>query len=429
MSAAERGPQAEARKYTLLGLSTVGVLVVGLVAGGAVVEVAGAVVAPGSVAVVGGVQQIQHVTGGTITEILAFNGDEVNQGDPLVILDSSRQALALDSLTARISALEARTKRLSAEAVGAPVFDVPGPSPTDTALAQDLALESKLFNAGAIVYADQVRQLEAQVQQLESQMVGLDAQAGVVGGQISAARAEISRLSLLTSTPTVLAQIAELNQQLAAYGSQSADVSAQRAASEASIEEREAQIDQLSSSRILSAVTALEETAAELIDLKYQEKDLRRQIEESTISAPVSGTVTNSLLNSVGAVLAPGATVMEIVPSNTALRVEAHIAASDVDRVAVGQRVMLRFPALNSRTTPEVWGTIETVSANVTREAESGVTYYASNVELDDTLDQAQVELVTGMPAEVFVQTGDRSIFSYIFKPVVDQFRRAFIEE
>jgi HlyD family secretion protein len=166
---------------------------------------------------------------------------------------------------------------------------------------------------------------------------------------------------------------------------------------------------------------------AELVERGVAAQDLLERIE---MHAPASGVVHKLALHTVGGVIRAGDSVMEIVPDADELQVEARLQPSDIDQVSTGQKAFVRFSAFNQRTTPELTGLVSYVSADVSHDQQTNAPYFTVRVILpdDERRKLAGLQLISGMPAEVFMQTGSRSMMSYLLKPLADQVRRAFIE-
>ena len=165
---------------------------------------------------------------------------------------------------------------------------------------------------------------------------------------------------------------------------------------------------------------------AELVERGVSARDLLNRIE---MRAPTSGLIHQLNVHTIGGVVRAGDTIMEVVPDADDLQIEARLQPTDIDQVRVGQKTFTRFPAFNQRTTPEVAGVVSFVSADITRD-QSNASYFTVRVTLpeEERRRLAGLQLVSGMPAEVFMQTGSRTMLSYLFKPITDQLQRAFVE-
>ena len=166
---------------------------------------------------------------------------------------------------------------------------------------------------------------------------------------------------------------------------------------------------------------------AELLERAVAARDLFARVD---VRAPTGGIVEQSIVHTVGGVVSPGEVLMQIVPEDDALQIEARLSPRDIDQVHVGQPSKIRFPAFNQRTTPEISGQVAFISADAARDAQSGAGYYLVRVNLarDEIQRLGGLKLVQGMPAEVFLATGERTMLSYLFKPIADQFTRVFRE-
>jgi HlyD family secretion protein len=167
---------------------------------------------------------------------------------------------------------------------------------------------------------------------------------------------------------------------------------------------------------------------AELVERSVAAHDLVDRIE---IRAPTAGTVNQLSVHTIGGVIKAGETIMEIVPDMDDLQIEAHVQPKDIDHVKTGQKAFIRLTAFNQRTTPQLKGAVAYVSADIGHDQQSNTSSYTIRVVLPDEERRrlAGQQLVPGMPAEVFVQTGSRSMMSYVFEPINDQMRRAFVEQ
>jgi HlyD family secretion protein len=146
--------------------------------------------------------------------------------------------------------------------------------------------------------------------------------------------------------------------------------------------------------------------------------------------APTSGVVNQLTAHTIGGVIRAGDTIMEVVPDSDELQIEARLQPQDIDQVRLGQKAFTRFSAFNQRVTPELAGQVSYVSADISRDQQTGAAYFTVRVTLPDEERRklAGLQLIAGMPAEVFMQTGSRTMLSYLFKPITDQLQRAFVE-
>ncbi len=236
------------------------------------------------------------------------------------------------------------------------------------------------------------------------------------------------------STPRTLVPITRLTQlereaaRLAGERGQLAAAAAQTQGKISEIRLQIIQIDQDLSSEVAKELRDIDGKIGEFVERKVTAED---QLRRTDIRAPQTGTVFQSAVHTVGGVITAGEPIMLIVPDADKLQVEARVHPQDIDQVQIGQPAVLRFSAFNLRTTPEINGAVTRVSADTNTDQRTGQSYYTIRVALPaDTAKQlGDVKLLPGMPVETFVQTGDRTVISYLMKPLRDQFMRAFREK
>jgi HlyD family secretion protein len=177
-------------------------------------------------------------------------------------------------------------------------------------------------------------------------------------------------------------------------------------------------------------VKELGETRAKEAELTERDIAARDMLDRIELRAPTSGVIHQLAVHTIGGVVRAGDVLMEVVPDSDDLLIEARLQPHDIDQVRVGQNAFVRFSAFDQRVTPQLVGTVSYVSADTSRDQQTNASYYSVRVTLpeDERHHLAGLQLVSGMPAEVFMQTGSRTMLSYLLKPIVDQVRRAFVE-
>ena len=412
-------------------LVAIAVLVFGF--GGAMVfvPIGGAVVGAGQVGVESRIKRVAHPTGGIISAIYVQNGDHVNKGDILMRLDSqvSGTQSALSSLT--VDQLMAQRARLEAERLGAASIRFPSEllARIDIGARKAMADEEKLFRIRQSEQGGMRAQLSARVAQYRKQIDGYQAQIGAL--QKQAALIEPERASVKELWDKNLVTISRLNQiertSVDLQGS-IASLQAQIAQTAARITEANEQLIQLGETRRADAGTQLATTNGSLNQEQIRNVNATDLHERSVIRAPYSGTVDKVAFATIGDVVKPAETIMEVVPDRDRLLVEAMVSPSDIDQITSGQRARIRFSAFNSTATPEIAGKVAVVAPERTTDQETRQSYYAVRVAVDarDLARWPELKLRPGMPAEIYIETGSRSMLSYITKPLRDQFARAF---
>jgi HlyD family secretion protein len=298
-------------------------------------------------------------------------------------------------------------------------------------VAEVLAGERSLFNARRTAIEGQRAQLTERVAQLREEIRGLEAQAAAKRKQTSFINQELEGVEKLYKQNLVpITRLTSLQREASRLDGEEGQLVASVAASRGKIAETELQIIQLVQDLKREVATELRDSQSkigELVERKVAAEDQLKRIE---IRAPQNGFVHQLAVHTIGGVINPGESIMLIVPQADSLVVEARIQPQDIDQVHPGQQVTLRFSAFSQSSTPEILGTVSRVSADLTREAQSDLSYYTLRVTIpDEELKKlAGKALVPGMPVEAFIQTGSRTALSYLVKPFEDQIARAFRE-
>ncbi|MBY5746876.1 HlyD family type I secretion periplasmic adaptor subunit [Rhizobium leguminosarum] len=402
---------------------------------GATAPISGAAVASGAIAAAGRNIQMQHLEGGIVREIKFREGDVVAKGETVMALDDTAARTQLNRLAKQWLSLTVRIKRLEAERDGrdqfASAIDMSG-----LAVAFDpgevVGEEKKEFSARLVRFSSEQLILTQRLDQLSETRQGLIRQEEAIYKQATIIRDELARKQGLLerglinrSDYTELLRIdADLLGQLAAMASQQASTGSQ-------IAEAREQIERLRTQRVEEAVTKLNEAKNSLRDVEEQLAAAQDVLNRTTIRAPADGIIVTSAYNIVGNVIGPGEKIMEILPTADRPLVEARLQPTDIDVVHSGQAARLRFSALNARLTPEVDGIVEQVSADRLIDQATQQPYYRAVLRITETLpaDVSASDLHAGMPVEAFIQTGDRTFFSYLARPLLDSMRRAFVED
>lgn len=431
----EERAETSLRKTTRYGLIAIAVLVFGVGGLMALLPMAGAVIAPGEIAVESSVKQIAHPYGGVAAEILVSDGDQVEEGDLLIRLDDTvagaaaeYSGLSLDQLLAKEARLRAVRDNAGGVSFPQELRDRAEDDPSIAALMRD---EARGFALERQALADQRRQLQARIAQTQAEiemysgrMDAYDRQEDLIDEELAQTR------ELYEGRLSTLDRLNALER--AAVGVQSERAAASSRISEARsrIAELRTQIAGLGSDRRSRAAAELGEVQALIAEGRQREISASDTSERTAIRAPQAGTVNKLAIKTIGGVVPAGQTLLEIVPANERLVVEAKVAITDIDQVQIGQPAFLRLTALSMRTTPEIEGTVTQVDADRTIDEATGMAYYTATVEIPDAefAKLGDIRLTVGMPAEVFIQTGERTILNYILRPLTDQLNRALRE-
>jgi HlyD family secretion protein len=422
------------RAQLTIGFAAVFLLVGGLGAWAARSNLAGAVLAAGSVVVDTNIKKVQHPTGGVVGEIRVRDGDRVSAGDIVIRLDETITRANLGVVVSQLNELAIRQARLRAERDGADLIEVPNAFDgrhNDPAIAQMVAGERLLFDNRRAARNGQRAQLGERISQLRKEIGGLEAQERAKTREIELIGQELSEVEKLWAQKLVpLTRIIALRRDAARIEGERSQLVAAAAQARGKIAETELQIIQIDQDMRTEVMKDLREAQAKEAELKERRVAAEDQLQRVDLRAPQSGIVHQLAVHTVGGVITQSEPVMLIVPEGDALVIEAKVAPQDIDHVHPGQAAFVRFTAFNQRTTPELHGTVQRIAADLTKEPQSNQAYYVARIALpEDELKRLDaLKLLPGMPAEIFIKTGDRTALSYLIKPLQDQIARAFIE-
>jgi HlyD family secretion protein len=420
------------RLHMVTGLVVVLVLAGGFGGWASTVPISGALIAPGAVVVDSNVKKVQHPTGGVVGEVRVRDGDVVKAGDIVVRLDETVVRASLAIVVKTLNGLYARAARIEAEQRGADKITFPA-ALTDRADDPDvrdvMASETKLFEVRVNGRTGQKAQLRERITQLNEEIGGLKAQEAAKDKEIALVEKELIGVRQLFDQHLVqISRLTVLERDAARLAGERAQYIASRAQARGKITETELQIIQVDKDMVSEVSKDLRETndkIGEFVERKVTAEDQLRRID---IRAPQDGMVLQSTVHTIGGVINAGDAIMMIVPQADDLSVEAKVNPQDIDKLAIGQKTLLRFSAFNQRTTPELTGKVTRVSADVTTEQRTGQAYYTIRISMapDEVARLGEAKLVPGMPVEAFVQTGERTMLSYFMKPLSDQMLRSF---
>jgi HlyD family secretion protein len=423
------------RRQLVAAAVVVLILVVGVGGWGATAVISGAVVASGSLVVDSNVKKVQHPTGGIVGELRVRDGDRVRAGDVVVRLDETVTRANLAIVTKGLDELMARKARLESERDGWDVIVFPpqlvaGASDPDRAAAMDS--ERKLFNLRKTARSGQKAQLKERIAQLQEEIAGLTAQQNSKAKEISLVERELAGVRELWNKNLVqINRLTALEREATRLDGERGQLIAAGAQAKGKIAETALQIlqiDQDIASEVAKELREVDGKIGEFIERKVTAEDQLKRID---LRAPQDGTVFQLAVHTVGGVITAGDPVMLIVPEADNLTVEVKVNPQDIDQLQLNQKAILRFTSFNARTTPEIEGVVTRISADTSTDQRTGQSYYTLRISLppDQIQRLGEVKLLPGMPVEAFVQTGDRTMFSYLMKPLHDQFVRAFREK
>ena len=421
------------RRASLMGSLGGALLLILLILWLTYTQIAGAVVASGTVAVTGKPKTVQHLDGGIVAEILVRDGDLVQRGDVLMRLDDTLLRANLEIYRNRVAEALTRRDRLIAERNGDPL-----PQFRDDPLlaGRDMAPiregERAIFEARAEIQRGSKAQLEERIRQFGHQIEGVNAliaskrdQAVSLERELDQARKmrekglarEPQILTLERSHTDLLGQIAEHLSEVARIRN--------------SIEDTRLEILQTARQFREQAVTELRDVTVEIEEMVQQILTTQKQLERVNVTAPETGLVHELQIVTKGGVVAPGGAIAQIIAADEARSFEFRVAPVAIDQIWPGQPVRLHFSAFNSRTTPELRGTVRAVSPSTVMDEATGQSYYRvfADVPPDQLALLGGLTLVPGMPVEGVIGTQEQSVLAWLVRPITDQFRKAFREE
>jgi len=396
----------------------------------AIAPLDGAAYAPGQVTVKTYKKAVQHLEGGLVSSILAQNGDIVQAGEALLEMDNTQPLAQLEIANSQLVALQAREARLLAERdeLTAVVFPANLSSADAT---EEIASQASIFAARKASREGSIEVLQQRIGQLESKLVGL---AALKDSKITLAASFADELedtrALLEEGFSDKARLRSVERNLANYQGEAADLSATIATTEVQIGETRLQILQLNREFQNEVVTELGEAQTRLKDSQERSTALRDIVSRTTVRAPVAGVINGMQIHTEGGVIGAGTMIAEIVPLTEELILEVQVSPLDIDRVYEGQEAMIRFSSFGNRT-PTIFGSLLSLSADALQDPNTGMTYYLARIEVspEGMADLGDLELLPGMPAEVFIATGSRTLLQYLFKPFSNAMARSFIED
>lgn len=425
-------PGRDIRKAAIAGVATIALLfgTVGLWA--ATAPLAGAVIASGKVVVESNVRRVQHPTGGVVADIRVKDGDRVKAGDVLVRLDETNAKAGLALIELELRRFQARKARLEAERDGLPEIVMPPElveRAADPVVVQGMESEAGLFRTRRTASEGQRSQLRERIAQSHEEIKGLVAQLASRRGQAKLIWQELEGVQKLYDQSLVaLSRLTGLQREASRLAGEEGSLTSDMARVRGRIAEVELQILQVDQDVRREVTTELRDVEGKIADLQERRVAASDQLARIEMRAPQDGVVHQQTVHTIGGVIGAAEQIMLIVPETDSLVVEARIEPTMIDRLRAGQAVVMRFPAFDSTTTPDLNGRLIQVSADATNDEKTGTSFYTARVGLE----RAEVNrlggktLLPGMPVETYIQTGTRTALAYLVKPIEDQLARSF---
>jgi len=418
-------------KRSRRALAMIALLIFGFFGLAAILSVGGAVVGTGEVTVDSSVRTITHASGGILTALLVRDGDHVAAGQELMRFDTSVSGVGSQSASIGLEQLLARRARLQAERDHAPSITFPRELTGNASTRPTVQAEQRLFNLRREERKGTLALLEERIRQYENQIRSFEAQIDATEKQIVLIQPELAGLRKLYARQLVpINRINQMERTAVELEGSKAALGSSIAEARAHIAETQEQMLNVDKSARSDAGNALAELSTQINEQQLRSASAGDAFARSVIRAPQSGMVDRIAYTTIGSAVPAAQPILQIVPDRDRLVVEARVRPQDVDQVKIGQSARIVFSGLDRQTTPDIPAKVIFVSPDLIQDTRTGQSYYRIRAQIDARALAAapQIKLKAGMPAEVFVQTGDRSILSFLTKPLFDQLRHALRE-
>lgn len=391
-------------------------------------------IAPGTVAVKSHRKTIQHLEGGIVSQIMVRDGDLVNIGDALLTLDETQVEAQIKIFRGQYITTTATNARLNAEQVGAKRITFPKELNRleDRRVQEAIAGQQQIFRARRSSRRGELDVLQQRIKQLGLKVTGLKTQQKSKQQLLQSYAEEISDIKeLLADGFADRQRLRELQRSHTQTNSEIAGLMTEIASTQMQQGETKLQILQIERKFQEQVATEIEEVNAELFSINEQLVVAEDKVQRSTLYAPVKGIILGMSAHTQGGVVLAGKPILDIVPEDEELIIKAKVSPIDIDQVHIGTAAEIRFSAFSSKTTPVMDGQVQTISADSLLDDVTGLQYYQATIALSEESHQrlGELVLIPGMPAEVLINTGERTLFEYLMQPLTDAFARSFTEE
>ncbi|MEP2942861.1 MAG: HlyD family type I secretion periplasmic adaptor subunit [Hyphomicrobiales bacterium] len=437
LSVAYMASSTRISRLVILGLLCVMFFVGGSIYWSLTKKLDGAVVAPASFVVEGNRKTVQHLEGGIVSELLIKEGDVVEANQTLLRLDSTDTDVNLTVLGSQFSELVLRRARLTAELQDDDSFP---PVRIDPEISKRLDEKSflaayqtqkRLFDTQRIARQSEEEIMQQRVESLNQEIEGLENQRGANQNQLTIARRELGALQkLLKQGYTSESRVNVVKREIERLRGQDASFKTSQARARNQIGELQLTALSEQKNRQERATAELAATQAQLATVEPQYLGVVQRQKRVDVKAPVSGKIVNLNIYTQGGVIRPGEDILDIVPADEALVVAARVSPTDIEKLRIGQETRVRLTAFDQTNVPEAQGIILDLSADSIRDERSGAEYFVAKVQLNEeqSADVGELKFVPGMPADIFVNTGERTAISYLLQPLSNRLSRTFIE-
>ena len=428
-------PNRNYRRPVIVAWLAMILLVGGSTAWAAMFNITGAIIATGSIVVQGKPKSIQHLDGGIVKAIHIDIGDRVDANETLIELDDTTIRANLVIYKTRLRDSIVRAARLKAELAGEDDFNAPTElaelldlGSLDTALAQ----QREFMKARRLTREAQKEQLDEKVEQFGNQIDGVEGLIKEKTSQIAMFKEERESIEVLVKQQLASkGRVMSLDRSEADLRGQIAEHTAEVARVHNSISETKLSKIQLERQFREEVIDELDQIETRTDEMRQQLEATQKQLSRINIKSPTAGIVHELSLFTLGGVVQPGQVIMQIIPQTGAHEIELSVPTTDIDQLFIGQDAVIRLPAFNQKDTPELTGKIAVISPSSVVDEQSGFPFYRviANLEEDQLVRLGDKKLVSGMPVEAFITREERSVLSFLLKPLTDQMSHAFREE
>jgi len=398
--------------------------------------ISGAVIGPGLVKVDMNRKTVQHQEGGIVSEILVRDGTKVKAGQTLMVLKDVRVDAGNEAVRTQLDSEIAKAARLSAEQTGDSKITFPAElldRGSDPRVAEWLKRESSVFKVRRNALANQIALLQNQAREAREEIKARRVQLKADEDAITLQREELAANQSLADKGFVSkTRLLSMRREVAQYESRHAEGAAEMARAQQKVSDLELRAETLRSSFAQEASNEFRQTTAAIFELRERLRPALDAEQRQRITAPIAGEVVGMNITSVGAIIAPREPILDIVPENADLLVEARVRPEDVTFLHLNAHADVRLTAFRQRITPTVDGTVTYISADRLVDKENNNTpYYLVHVRvsLDSLRKAGDLRLQAGMPAEVFIQTTPRNALEYLLDPILGFLQRSLREQ
>ena len=428
-------PRGRLRGITVAGNLLVLCFMLGLGTWASLAPLESAAIASGVVESESSRKTIQHLEGGIVRNILVSDGDIVRSGQTLVALDDTRAGSEVQSLQGQLWDAVARAARLQAEQQRFERIAIPDALEQDSkqngVAAAAVSAQQFIFQARLQVHESQLAVIRERRRQVEKEIEGLKAQETATGQRVDIVREELDMVATLVNKglerrPRLL----NLQRELADVEGRRGEIAAQISRAGQVISEQQATLFKLESERQNEIAQSLREAQNQIFQLRERLLAARDQLSRTEVKAPEDGVITDLRVHTAGGVIGAGAPLMDLVPRQDRLIVTARLRPEDIDVVHPGLSAEVHLVPYNQRRVPRLKGTVVHVSADRLLDKRTDQPYYATRIRIDDGQIVANdIQIVPGMPVQVFITTGRGTVALYALRPLLDSFRGAFRED